>query len=234
MNRGMAVGMVMVMVAGLPLRGWATDQERAEPESVQEPAPMMIKYTPPRMGMPGVRIGGGSRGESGDSLSLVAIVPDHVALSAKPNPSLCWHQAKATTIKRAIVVDDGQSVKPILEQEIGEPNRAGIQCVNLQRFGVALKPEVEYRWFIDAIIDSAHRSKDVVSGGAVMFKQPAPDLAAKLKGATGPALPPLLAANGYWYDAFEGVLAGLQEQPASAQYQEMKGLLLLQVGLPRY
>lgn len=234
MHRGMVVGMLMVMVAGLPAGSGAREMERGDQDSAQETSPMTIKYTPPRMGMPGVRIGGGSRGEGGEDLSLVAIVPDHVALSTKPNPSLCWHQTKSTKIKRAIVIDDGQSVKPILEQEIDEPNQAGIQCVNLERFGVSLKPEVEYRWFIDAIIDDAHRSKDLLSGGVVMYKQPAPDLAAKLKGASGQELPPLLAANGYWYDAFSGVLAGLKEQPKDVRYQEMKGQLLLQVGLPKY
>jgi hypothetical protein len=157
-----------------------------------------------------------------------------VALSATATPVLCWHQSCPILSDRLLVLDDGQGVKPMLEQKIGEPNRAGIQCVGVERFGVALQPEVEYRWYLAAVIDPAHRSKDVVSGGAVMFKAPSPELTAKIKVGLGRELPPLLAANGYWYDAFAGVMAGLTRQQEDPPYQEMKAALLMQIGLPLY
>ncbi len=232
MRRAMT-GALLLLVGGLSAAGWAMAAGGRQPVTT-ETAQSRIEYHPPKRGKPGVRIGGGSRGEGGQTVALAAIVPDHVALSATATPALCWHQSEPTTHTRVLVLDDGQGVKPVLEQEVDQPNRAGIQCVGLARIGVTLKPEIEYDWFIVAINDPTQRSKDVVSGGAVMFKAPSPELAGKIKGRDDHDLPPLWAASGYWYDAVVAVMTGLTEQAADPRYQEMKGALLRQAGLPAF
>jgi len=235
MSKGVVAFCIALVVVGAPVCGGAaTDLADEGHESGQVGAAHIIDYTPPKRGMPGARIGGGSRGMSAAELRLVAIVPDHVALSARPDPTFCWYQAKPSTIKRLLVIDDGQGAKPMLEKEIEQPNQAGLQCLSVERFGVTLKAEVEYHWFIDGVNSNEHRSKDVVSGGAVLYKAPSPELADKIKGSSSPDLPPLLAANGYWYDAMASVMAGLASQPDDQRYLAMKEELLKQVGLPSY
>ena len=232
MRRAMT-GVMLLLVGGLSVGGWAMAAGGRQPVTT-EAAQSRIEYHPPKRGKPGVRIGGGSRGEGGQTVALAAIVPDHVALSATATPALCWHQSEPTTHTRVLVLDDGQGVKPVLEQDVDQPNRVGIQCVGLERFGVTLKAEIEYDWFIVAMIDPTQRSKDVVSGGAVMFKAPAPELAEKIKGSPGHDLPPLWAAGGYWYDAVASVITGLTEQAADPKYLAMKDALLRQGDLPAY
>lgn len=227
MRRAILGAILLLSVGGTP-SAWAADDAPAEAGA----APAMIKYNPPRKGMPGLRIGGGTRGEAVAEDDFVAIAPDHAALSAQASPSLCWYQARPTTRQRLLVIDDGQTETPFLEAAIDEPNQGGIQCVSLARFAVALKPGIEYRWFVDVVVDREHRSKDVLSGGALVFAAPEQGLAGRIKDSRGPALAVLLAEHGYWYDAFAAVMAGGKDTPQGPVYHDFLRQLLHQAGLP--
>lgn len=231
MKRAVAWVIFVLLVTEGAVSGWATETGGAVPPTKASARPV-IAYHPPKRGKPGVRIGGGSRGVTGEGVALTAIVPDHVALSATATPLLCWRQSGPASKGRVLVLDDGQGVKPFVEEEIKEPNREGIQCVGLARFGVTLQPEIEYHWYIIVINDPDHRSKDTVSGGAFTVKAPSVDLVERIEAVSPHELPSIWAEEGYWHDAVASVVAALARQPTDPRHRAMMASLLWQVGLP--
>jgi hypothetical protein len=192
---------------------------------------MFIKYTPPSMGKPGGRVGGGTRGTGAADLFLAAIVPDHAGMTAKRQPALCWYISRPTNTRIEITVDDGKSVKPILETRIESLAGDGMNCLNLSQFGINLQPQVEYQWFVAIIPDPEQRSKDVVSGGIIVFSEPAKPLADKVSTAKGVDIPKAYAEEGFWYDAVESLWELIRSNPGDKGYQALRLDLLGQAGL---
>ena len=192
---------------------------------------MFIKYKPPLMGKPGGRVGGGTRGTGSADLLLAAIVPDHAGMTAKPQPTLCWFLSRPTNTRIEITVDDGTSVKPVLEQKIESPAGDAVNCLNLSRFGISLRPGTEYQWFVSIVPDAEQRSKDIVSGGGIIFAEPGKPLADKLSAAKGVDIPRVYAEGGFWYDAFASLSELIRSNPENKEYQALRLDLLEQAGL---
>ena len=53
-------------------------------------------YKPPKRGMPGGRIGGGTRGKTDGYPILTVLAPDHTGLTTKTRPVLYWYLSTAT------------------------------------------------------------------------------------------------------------------------------------------
>jgi hypothetical protein len=202
--------------------------QQTEKESVSN---LFIQYTPPMLGKPGKRVGGGTRGSDTEGLTLLALAPDHMALTSKRQPALCWFISRPTDIHIEITLDDGKSIKPILEKRLTKPTTGGVYCAMLSEYAMRLKPGTEYQWFITIIPDPEQRSKDIITGGSVMYREPSVDLAEKLARAGDFLLPGLYARNGFWYDALEGITKLIEERPGDDSLYKMRLQLLDQVGL---
>ena len=192
---------------------------------------MFIKYKPPLMGKPGGRVGGGTRGTGAADLLLAAIVPDHAGMTSKSTPTLCWFLSRPTNTRIEITIDDGTSVKPILETKIESAVGSAVNCLSLSQFGISLRPETEYQWFVSIIPDTEQRSKDIVSGGGIVFTEPAKPLADKLSTAKGVDISKAYAEGGFWYDAFESLSELIRNNPETKEYQALRLDLLEQAGL---
>jgi hypothetical protein len=192
---------------------------------------MFIKYTPPLMGKPGGRVGGGTRGTGTADLFLAAIVPDHAGMTSKSTPTLCWFLSRPTKTRIEITVDDGTSVTPILETKIESPAGDVLNCANLSQFSISLRPGAEYQWFVAIVPDPEQRSKDIVSGGSIVFTEPAKPLAEKLSKAQGVDIPKAYAEGGFWYDAFEFLSELIRTNAEEKDYQALRLVLLEQAGL---
>lgn len=198
--------------------------------SADETSSPVIKYKPPMLGAPTVRTGGGTRGSSGDALELTVLAPEHTGLSSKAQPSLCWYISKASKLKIEISISETKAAVPLLEKNV-ENQASGINCVNLKEFGVTLAKATEYKWFISAIGNEGNRSKDIVSGGAIMVAEPSKELASKLSASKGVEKVALYAAEGFWYDAIEGISDLIKQAPTDKSLREVRASLLKQAGL---
>jgi hypothetical protein len=197
----------------------------------QSKAGMFIKYKPPLMGKPGSRVGGGTRGTGAIDLFLAAIVPDHTGMTSKSKPTLCWYISRPTDTRIEITVDDGKSIKPVLETKVESPAGDGMNCLNLSQFGIDLQRGAEYQWFVAIIPDPEQRSKDVVSGGVIVFTEPPKSLADKLSTAKGADVSKAYAEDGFWYDAVESLSELIRNNPEDKRYQALRLDLLEQAGL---
>jgi hypothetical protein len=220
------------LVAAVLLLSTAPVLKAEEKEKSQSQPGMFIKYKPPLMGKPGGRVGGGTRGTGAADLYLAAIVPDHAGMTAKSTPTLCWFLSRPTNTKIEITVDDGTSVKPILEKKIESRAGDALNCLNLSQLGIVLRPGAEYQWFVAIVPDPEQRSKDIVSGGGIVFTEPAKPLADRLSRAKGADIPKAYAEAGFWYDAFDSLSELIRSNPEEKEYQALRLDLLEQAGLP--
>lgn len=195
-----------VYVAGLP--GFVAAPALAEPtaaqlrESATAPDRPLPAYKPRKESVPRARIGGAARGEPGDP-ALVALVPDHVGLTLKSDPALCWFLSQPATQPLTLTILDSRAIKPILETTLPSPTRPGLQCVHLRDHGITLKEREQYRWFVTLVLDPDKPSRDIVSGGMIERIPFSEGCALGLPCSWTCELDAVYqyAENGLWYDA---------------------------------
>jgi len=191
---------------------------------------VFIKYKPPMLGKPGNRVGGGTRGK-GAIATLVALVPDHIGFAATVQPSLCWFASKPLDMKVEITLNDVDSIQPLLEKQMDSPDKGEAQCIKLSDYGLRLTPKKEYEWFVSISPDPEQRSRDIVSGGLLVHKEPTATQAAKFASAKGVELLLAYADEGFWYDAMAKLAELMKANPGEKLYRDLETQLLEQVDL---
>ncbi|ETX05928.1 MAG: hypothetical protein ETSY2_20175 [Candidatus Entotheonella gemina] len=197
-------------------------------------------YMPPQDRRPGGRLGVVTRGDgcanqSGQpeeqKLTLLALVPDHVGLTTHEQPSLYWYLSIQTICPAELTVTDDHTIKPLLETRLDAPVQPGIQQVRLADYGVSLKPDVPYRWFVTLIVDEESLSKNVVAGGIVERIVLSDQLRGQLLRADKQDIPFLYASAGVWYDAFATLSELIEMTPENLELRQKRARLLEEVGL---
>jgi hypothetical protein len=196
-----------------------------------EESPLPI-YTPRNKTMPRARVGGRLRGADGKDPEIVALVPDHVGMTVKQAPSLNWFLSKPTSLPIRFTLIDSRSVKPLHEGPIPTPVQAGVQSLNLKELGLALEPDIQYRWYISVIRDPDSPSQDIVAGGVIercefstCLVEMAVDLSCDRQSVLRNAL------RGFWYDAISCLCDLIKTDPQDTSLRRMRAALLKQVGL---
>ncbi len=197
--------LVSALAPGPP--GFAAAPAQAEPAAAQlrEPATASERplpaYKPRKESIPRARIGWAARGDPADP-AVIALVPDHVGLTLKSDPSLCWFLSQPTTQPLILTLLDSHEIKPILEATwpLSHP---GLQCVHLKDHGITLKEREQYRWFITLVLDPDKPSRDLVSGGMIERIPFSEGCALGLPCSWTCELDAVYqyAENGLWYDA---------------------------------
>ena len=207
------------------------DQGVQTPSSQVEESSLPI-YTPRAKTTPRARVGGGLRGTDGKDPEIVALVPDHVGLTVKQAPTLNWFLSKPTSLPIRFTLLDTRSVKPLHEGLISTPVQAGVQALNLKDLGLALEPDVQYRWYISAIRNPDSPSQDIVAGGIIehcefstCLIEMEPVLSCDRQSVK------INAVRGFWYDAISCLCDLIKTNPQDASFRRMRAALLKQVGL---
>ena len=134
---------------------------------VMAPESPLPLYKPRKEHGPRARIGGQSRGAEPGVPLLIALVPDHVAFTIKGDPSLCWYLSLQTTRAITITVIDSRGIRPILERTLPSPVPAGLHCTRPREYGIELREQESYRWFVTLVVDPDKPSRDIVAGGTI-------------------------------------------------------------------
>lgn len=229
---GVVIGVSLVLM--LPSLGpdgpsaSASEQVQTPGEAGESTLPV---YRPPASRMPGARVGGVTRGSPGKDPYLVALVPDHIALTHKGNPVLHWYLSQTTTLPLILTLREELAVRPILEVRLKSPDRPGIQAIRLKDYDVELKEEVSYRWYVSVQRDPEFPSQDIVTGGAIQRVAYVEGLIINM-GYSGPRDPlHLYAEAGLWYDALAAISEQIDAHPADQSLRRQRAALLQQVGL---
>ena len=225
----------ILLLSALALLPTALRAEEPAPQTAAaspavKPASGKPVYKPPMVGAPAVRVGGASRG-GGIGASVIALVPDHEALTTKAHPSLFWYQSKPAKARLEVTLTEPKTVKPLLRLESGTANKVGIQRLRLGKYKTELAPNTSFKWSVALVADEQNRSKDLVASGVITRVPESEELAKKLKEAS-PAERPFVYANaGIWYDALEAISDLIEAHPHEPAYLEQRSALLKQVGL---
>jgi len=187
-------------------------------------------YKPPKgIGSPGGRVGGGGRGQ--ETVTIFALVPNHLGLTIDAQPTLYWYLSKPAPVPLILTVNDDKRVKPILETILRTSPKAGIHSVPLKAFNITLELNTEYQWFVSLAMDPKSQSKDIVAGGRIKRIVPYEELMKKLKDAKPEHMTAIYSEEGLWYDALASVSNLCETSPKDNHYCVGRKALLEQVDL---
>lgn len=208
----------------------------AASDGILPPNTEMPIYKPPKEKeiTPRARIGGQSRGLDAAAPSLIALVPDHIGFTMKHDTALCWYLQRQTSHALTLTVTDSQRLLPILEQSLPSPSRAGVHCARLRDYGVTLKEEEPYRWFVTLVVNPDRPSQDIVAGGMIE-RIPYNEACMLNMPCTWPSCEReavyRYAEAGLWYDAVTCLEDLIQHDGDHNTLQRMQDVLLRQVGI---
>jgi len=204
------------------------EREKAAEDARAEQEAQRTVYVPPSRGSVRTRTGGGTRGAAAlPALSVLA--PDHVALTAQPQPNLTWFVAEATATRIDFTLTEEDSVTPVAEITLPGPLEAGVHTVRVSDLGVRLALGRTYAWSVALVPDPHRRDADVVSIAAIERTDAPPDLERAL--ASGAVAYDALARAGIWYDALADLTARIEADPTDSGLRVVRADLLEQVGL---
>src|SRR2546428_6198484 len=177
------------------------------------------------------RVSGGARGRGSDA-SLLALVPDRVALTTQAQPSLFWSQSKPAKAKLELTLVEPKKAKPLLSLTTSQADNAGMHRVKLAKHNVELQPNVLYEWNVAIVPDPENRSKDVIAKGVIKRISSPGDLAKRLENLNDVEKAAMYAEAGIWYDALDAISNAIDAHPEDASLREQRASLLRQIGLP--
>lgn len=184
-----------------------------------------IQYRPPLRGAPAVRIGGATRSLTRVAPAFTYLAPDHVGLSLRAQPTFYWHAAMPPAADMLFRLSALDGASPAVEQVLPAGACAGLYRVRLADLGVALRPDVDYRWQV-VFANGQGRASSV--SGWVRLGEAVPDFAERLRRGAPGERASLLADAGVWYDAVDELMA----QKASPEAGAALATLLAQGGMP--
>jgi len=163
-------------------------------------------YVPPRRGQPRARVGGGVRGTTTELPSVRALVPDHLAHTARSQPRLLWYldrlpSGPATLTFRFNLTND-EEIDPLIAVELEIPTQPGLQRIDLANYAFSLETGQEYQWSVALVTDSENRVRDIVTLGWIKRVEESDTTGADTDASTQ-ADTASLAAAGLWYDAVD-------------------------------
>ena len=206
----------------------AKPQAREQMKQAQAPV-----YKPPARGMPGGRVGGGTRGtRERDIFVLSVLAPDHTGLTTKEQPCLFWFISTRTALSVELTIVDPAVVQPVLETRLSSPVERGVHRVRLAEHGVQLRLGVAYQWSVTVVPDPARRSRDILASGTIERVEADAALKQQLPGARVENLSAVYAQAGIWYDALEAISDLIDGAPKDATLRRYRAELLAQAGLP--
>lgn len=207
----------------------------AQPRQPEEKQPFFENdqplYKPPMRGAPIGRVAGGTRGNTNGVTFLSVLAPDHVGLSSRSQPCLYWFLSELTKYPIEFTLTKSRAVSPLVEAPIAPPRKAGIQCIRLADYDIHIEPGVEYRWFVAIIRDTDNRSKDLLAGAALSYREFPRELQGSLAQAGGDRAVHVYARAGFWYDALEAICKRVNALPYDRHLRRARASLLEQVGL---
>jgi hypothetical protein len=238
MHRRLAI--VAFLLGGWALASWAaapelTSEEPAPGEAPAEPAVTEEEweepiYRPPNIRRPGSRLSGGTRGPHRRTLVLLAPT-NHAGRTTSPQPSLYWYLSETTTMPIELVIQEENSVQPLVLRTLPTPAAAGYHGVSLQEIGASLREGVLYEWSIALVTDTGRRSRDAAVAQALILSEPSKALSLRATKLRRGQLAGLYAEAGYWYDAIEAASRGVETYPQLAGPRRQRESLGKQVAL---
>ena len=206
----------------------------AKEPAAKKSAPPSFTYKPPKMGAPATRVGGGTR-SAGAALTLNVLAPGATGYTTQEKPTIYWFvsQAVKSPVELTLISTESlqDAAKPAFEITLQPPIDKGVHALRLADHGIALKPGVEYQWFVAVVRNPAQRSNDTIAGGTIKRVADSDAVQSRLKQTSQAQWPAVYAEAGIWYDAIDQLSKQISADGSNRQLREQRAALLEQVGL---
>lgn len=213
----------------------ATAQDSRKPSAQPDAqAAGSVAYKPPMRGAPLTRVGGGTRSLGASVLTLNVLAPGETGYTMQEKPTIYWYVSDTVNSPVELTITSTASLQdaatPAFEITLKPPVAKGVHALRLADHGIALKPDVEYQWFVAVVRNPAQRSNDVIAGGTI--KRIADSaVEPRLKQTSQAQWAAVYAEAGIWYDAIDQLSRQISADPANRQLRAQRAALLEQVGL---
>jgi Domain of Unknown Function (DUF928) len=228
------LGIITVAVISAMFAAHAEPQDgKRTPEKESKPAEAaaktQIRYVPPDVGAPEVRVSGGTRGIRGDDLSVSVLAPKQTGLTMQEQPTLYWYNSRTARagVRLSIVVDNTD--KTILNIRLPGVVSAGIHPFRLRETRVRLARDIDYEWSVTAV-QSQDPSENIVASGMIRRVR-SPDGSGDLQLKITFDAATHYAHLGLWYDAMQALSEAIPTSPDGMNLRLQRSDLLNQVGL---
>jgi hypothetical protein len=198
---------------------------------------------PDDVGLPGRRVGGGTRGPAclqGRLPQLVALSPsNHIGYTSDAFPRFFWYMpTTATKTAEFTLYSVGaqrQRKDVVYRATFDTSGTPGIATLKLPRGTTlpGLKEGQYYSWTISVICNPEDRERDIRVSGWVRYMPPEGDLADQLATASESDRLQLYAENGYWFDLVATLAKMRADNPRDEAIAEQWSDLLRSQGLGR-
>jgi len=209
----------------------AGQTEAQKPATASTP----FTYKPPMRGAPATRVGGGTRSAGAAVLTLNVLAPGETGYTIQERPTVYWYVSEPITHPVELTFTSTASLQdaamPAFEITLNPPIGKGIHALRLADHGIALKPDVEYQWFVALVRNPAQRSNDTIAGGTIKRVADSGAVQPRLKQTSPAQWPAVYADAGIWYDAIDQLSKQISADPSNRQLRGQRAALLEQVGL---
>jgi hypothetical protein len=198
-----------------------------------------VKFIPPQQGLPGRRVGGGTRGPqclvaNGDLTSVVALIPQtNLGLTSGEKPTLYWYLPKpgsATVAEFQLYDTDISGVESNLihQAQIPLQKKAGIVSLEIP---TPLKVNQTYYMALSVVCNPSRREQDIVVDGWLRRVELNSSTTQQLAQASPSQKLTLMARQGLWFDVLAALASLRSAQPDDAVVNSDWQELLDSVGL---
>ena len=195
------------------------------------PKPVVAQLTQ-RQGLPGRRVGGGTRGECNFSeKSLMALIPkSNLGLAVAANPKLFFYIPQTSDSPEVEFVLNDEAGSPVYETIFKAIGTSGVVSLKLPD-STPLKIGKKYHWYLSVICNAQDRASDVSVDGWIQRVELSPTLASELKKAEPTKRAAVYAAADLWYVALATLAELRLSRPNDATISAEWAQLLQSVGL---
>ncbi|MCF4966869.1 hypothetical protein CV014_06930 [Nostoc sp. CMAA1605] len=185
------------------------------------PQQVMAQSSKGREGLPGRRVGGGTRGECsfGDK-KLIALIPEsNLLLTTSPKPNLFIYLPPTATPKTLEFVLQDEQENIMYEKSFTTNKYPGIVSMSLldQSSLPQLAVGKKYRWFFSMICNPDKRENDISVDGWISRVKLEPNIAQQLESATSTEQVNIYANLGIWQDALVKLATLRHQNPRDPQ-----------------
>lgn len=193
------------------------------------------KFNSVRQGLPGRRVGGGTRGECNfGEKTLTALIPkNNLGLTVGGNPTFFFYIPQTTDSQAVEFVLRDESDRQVYEKTFKTTGTSGVISLTLPD-SASFKPlEIgkKYHWYLSVICDAQNRASDVSVDGWIQRVETSPTLASELKKVAPPERAALYAASDIWHEALTTLAELRQSRPNDSTIAAEWAQLLQSVGL---
>jgi hypothetical protein len=190
------------------------------------------EFNTARQGLPGRRVGGGTRGECNfGEKTLTALIPtNNLGLTVAANPKFFFFIPQTSDSQVVEFVLNDETDNPIYETTFKTTGTSGVISLSVPD-SARLEIGKKYHFYVSVICDAQDRAQDVSIDGWIERVEPSPTLASKLEKVAPLERAALYAADDIWHEALITLAQLRQSRPNDPTIAAEWAKLLQSVGL---